>query len=402
MNLTNIGVFGKRNVGKSTIVNLLLGQDFAIVSDTPGTTTDPVKKRIEIFGIGPCQIIDTAGIDDSGEIGMKRVQKTKEIISHIDIALLLFTANNFSKGEKDLLKELNTLKIPTILVHNQSDIIPMDKSVMTRLKEKYGLDIIEFSSNIIDQQKQNEMVKKLISLIVRASKESILVEKPIFDGLVREGDNVILICPVDSEAPTGRLILPQVMAIRDLLDKKAVAIVLLPSALQNHLSNNIKPDLVVTDSQVLDQVSAILPDEIPLTSFSMLLARSKGCFNYYIDGTPTISKLKDGDRILILESCTHHASCEDIGRVKLPNLFRKYTGKKLDFDVVAGFDNIKRNISDYALVAQCGGCMITSRQLYSRLYPAIEKNIPVTNYGMAIAYMLGHFDKTKLKPNIII
>ena len=248
------------------------------------------------------------------------------------------------------------------------------------------------------------MKEILLSLIVKAATLSPYRDKPVFEDLVEKQDEVVLVCPIDGQAPTGRLILPQVMAIRDLLDRQAIATVLLPEQLQCYLerkgvASNLSapPKLIVTDSQVFSQVAKIVPQEISLTSFSMLLARSKGCFYDYLAGTPSISNLKDGDRILILESCTHHASCEDIGRVKLPNLFRKFTGKELEFDIVAGLDKIQREITDYALVAQCGGCVITARQLVSRLSPALRKRIPVTNYGMAIAYMSGIFDRA-VKP----
>lgn len=400
MNLTNIGIFGRTNTGKSSLINTLIGQEFAIVSDTPGTTTDPIKKRLEIFGLGPCQLIDTAGLDDNSELGKKRVAKTKEVIAQIDLALLLFTANNFDNVEKKLLKELKEMNVPVILVHNQSDIIPLNPETASELSEIYAFDLIEFSCSLIDEDEQREVVELLLSLIVKGAAESPYRERPLFENMIEKDDEVVLVCPIDSQAPTGRLILPQVMAVRDLLDRQAIATVLLPEQLPIYIETkvnssplSIPPKLVVTDSQVFSQVAKIVPAEIPLTSFSMLLARSKGCFYDYIEGTPTISQLKDGDRILILESCSHHASCEDIGRVKLPNLFKKFTGKKLEFEIVAGLDKIPREITEYALVAQCGGCVITARQLASRLQPALKKKVPVTNYGMAIAYMSGIFER---------
>lgn len=403
MAITNIGIFGKRNTGKSSLINILLGQDFAIVSDKPGTTTDPIKKRMEIFGLGPCQLIDTAGIDDRGELGRKRVSKTREIISQVDIALLLFTANDFGKFEKEIYKELSALDIPTILVHNQSDIVPLDTDLAMKLTAKSKLDLVEFSCCLIEPQAQKEAVEMLLSLIVNASYSCAYHEKEIFSDLVKEGEKVLLVCPQDSEAPTGRLILPQVMAIRDLLDRKAIVSAVVPESLDSvfpktktpgrRVKPAFVPDLVVTDSQVFKEVAAMVPENVPLTSFSMLLARSKGCFQQYLIGTPNILELIDGDRILILESCTHPSSCEDIGRVKLPKLFTNFTGKKLEFDIVSGLDSIQRPVTDYAMVVQCGGCMITGRQLHSRLAPAISAGIPVTNYGMAISYMNGIFDR---------
>lgn len=396
MSTINIGIFGRRNVGKSSLINTLTGQDFAIVSPTPGTTTDPIRKRIELPSIGKCHLIDTAGIDDSGDLGSKRVEKSLEAIKQVDVALLLFTANIFSYDEMTLLKELRNEDVPTIVVHNQSDIVPLDPAIAIELMQKYAVDVVEFSCARIDEQTQKEEIDMLLAYLEKAVAQTAPYrERAMFDGIIPDKPkrgkqhNVVLVCPIDSEAPAKRLILPQAMAIRDLLDRGAVATVLQPAALRKHLREHPAPDLVVTDSQVFEEVAKILPKKIPLTSFSVLLARSRGCYANYLEGTPKISTLKDGDRVLILESCTHHSSCEDIGRVKLPALFRKFTGKQLEFDIVSGLDKIGRNITDYALVAQCGGCMITSKQLYSRLKPAIKKGIPVTNYGMAIAYMKG-------------
>lgn len=399
MNITNIGFFGKRNTGKSSIVNLLLGQDFSIVSDTPGTTTDPVKKRMEIFGVGPCQLIDTAGVDDLGELGLMRVEKSFNIISQVDVGILVFNDNFLSKEDRQIIEALRKLSVPVIAVHNKSEIVPLDSAVAEEINSMYGIDVVEFSTRIPNEQEQNEAKELLLAFIVKAASSSEFKEKDMFEGLVKRGDRVLLICPIDSEAPTGRLILPQVNAIRSLLDKFVQVTVVQPESLPEIFTcgNSNKFDLVVTDSQVFKEVSPMIPQEIPFTSFSMLLARSKGCFEKYIEGTPMISSLKDGDRVLILESCTHHSSCEDIGRVKLPALFRKFTGKDLLFDVVAGLDAIRRDIHEYAIVAQCGGCMITPRQLYSRLFPAIDSGIPVTNYGMAISYMNGIFDRA-VKP----
>ncbi len=400
MNLTSIGIFGRRNSGKSSIVNFILGQNYSIVSDFPGTTTDPIKKRIEIFGIGPCQLIDTAGIDDDGLLGKMRVEKSKEMFAQVDIAILVFTGNYFDKLEIDTLKYFKKRGTPLLLLHNQSDIVPMDSQLGVELTQKYGVDVLEFSCCYLDEGRGKSALDSLLSLLVKLS-SSVKKDKPIFEGVIEYNSlpfkNVVLVCPIDNEAPTGRLILPQVMAIRDLLDRSAVATVLLPETLSSYLNTNPSPDLVVTDSQVFKKVSEIVPKDILLTSFSMLLARSKGCFEEYINGTRCIDQLKDGDRILILESCTHHASCEDIGRVKLPSLFKKYTSKGLEFDIVAGLDKIVNPITDYALVAQCGGCMITGNQIYQRLLPALENNIPVTNYGMAIAFMTGIFERA-IKP----
>jgi len=389
-----IGVFGKRNTGKSSLINVITGQDVAIVSDIPGTTTDPVRKRMEIFGVGPVVIIDTAGIDDKGELGNQRVGKSKQIINQIDLAILLFTNNQLDKHEIDLLNRFKEEELPVILVHNQSDIIPLDQQLALEITQKYGIDVVEFSCNILEEDEQKLAVEMLTSLIVKDLQSSATVGTALFEGLLEVNDIVVLVCPIDSEAPEGRIILPQVNAVRDVLDNGAVSVVLQPEALEEYLNRcPAKPKIVVTDSQAFETVSRIVPDDIALTGFSVLLARSKGFFDYYIKGTPKIDELKDGDRVLVLESCSHHSSCDDIGRVKIPRLIEKKTGKKLEWTVVAGLDNIPGEITDFAIVIQCGGCMITNRQLLARLKPAILAGVPVTNYGMTLAYCMGIYNR---------
>lgn len=394
MSTVNIGIFGRRNVGKSSVINALAGQDVAIVSDHPGTTTDPVRKRIEIFGTGPCVLIDTAGVDDSGTLGDMRVARTMGVVAQIDIAILVFTGDVFGEEEKWLMEQFRRYSVPVVLVHGKADLEEMTISMRERLRNDYGIEALEFSAVLRDGT-GSRMLKALVDAIGKASAgSSVFSERPMFDGIVERGQHVMLVCPIDSEAPTGRLILPQVNAIRNLLDIGAVATVVQPDILgQMFGSGGQHYDMVVTDSQVFGEVASAVPETVPMTSFSMLLARSKGCFREYCAGTPMIGRLKDGDRILILESCTHHSSCEDIGRVKLPALMRKFTGKKLEFDVIGGLDAVSRPIGDYAMVLQCGGCMITKRQLYSRLLPAIELGVPVSNYGMAISYMKGIYDR---------
>lgn len=390
----NIGVFGRRNSGKSSLINTICGQDIAIVSDTPGTTTDPVKKRMEIFGIGPVNFIDTAGIDDEGELGQQRVARTKRVISQIDLALLLFTDNTFEKFEKDLVSKFIKEEIPFILIHNQSDIISLDVAKADELRERYKSDLLEFSCSMLNDEDQERAVAELTSLIVKNINSSAILEKGMFEDLVVAGDLVVLVCPIDSEAPEGRLILPQVNAIRDLLDRNCIPVVVQPSELKSFLErSSILPKLVVTDSQAFDKVSEIVPKEIPLTGFSVILARCKGDFESYLKGTPAIDTLKNGDRVLVLESCSHHSTCDDIGRVKLPRLLKKRTGVNLEFDVVAGLDEIPMSIENYSIVIQCGGCMITHRQLHNRLKPAITAGIPVSNYGMSLAYCMGIYER---------
>ena len=389
-----VGVFGRRNSGKSSLINTLSGEQVAIVSETPGTTTDPVKKRMEIFGVGPCVFIDTAGIDDEGDLGEQRIAKTRQVILQIDLAILLYTNNEIGSFELELLERFKENNIPVIIVHNQSDIISMDKELALEISAKHGFDVLEFSSGMLDEQEQKIAVEQLTSLIVKGLSQSPFAEKGLFEGLVEKDDLVVLVVPIDSEAPEGRIILPQVNAIRDILDREGVAVVLQPAALENYFKgNNKKVKLIVTDSQAFELVSKSVPANIPLTGFSVLLARSKADFENYLKGTPKIDDLKDGDRILILESCSHHSSCDDIGRVKIPRLIMNRTGKKIDFDVVAGLDNIPSPIKDYALVVQCGGCMITQRQLMMRLSPAVMNSIPVTNYGMTIAWCVGIYER---------
>lgn len=376
----HIGIFGRRNNGKSSLINSLTGQDVAIVSEVPGTTTDPVKKSIEIPGIGPVVMIDTAGMDDLGELGTKRVGRTREIIRRIDLAILVLAANLFGEPEELLINELEKWEVPWIVVHNKSDLIGADLS----LKQ-------QFNGRLVDYSSISPINKELLTnLIMRHMPETAYLTKSLVGDIIRQGDLVLLITPIDEEAPEGRLILPQVQAIRDILDNDAVAVVAKERETDTLLKRlQPRPALVICDSQVFLKADASVPRDIPLTSFSTVLARYKGDFENYLKGTPRLSELQNGDRVLILESCTHHVSCDDIGRVKIPRWLSQFTGKELDYTVVSGLDNIPGEITDYSMVIQCGGCMITRKQLINRLKPAIEAGIPVTNYGMAIAYMQG-------------
>ncbi|MBQ3522356.1 MAG: [Bacteroidales bacterium] len=432
----NIGVFGRRNTGKSTLVNLLTGQEVSIVSPIAGTTTDAVRKRMEIPEIGPCNIIDTAGVDDTGTLGEQRVKKTGKIINEVDMAILVFSGNMFAKDEKDLLEAFRKNDLPVLVVHNQSDILPLDVDLSTELNSLYGVDVVEFSCCLFDEEAQKEALEQLISFIIKVMYEAIRKneEKTILHGLVNKGDKIVLVCPVDSEAPQGRLILPQVMAIRDVLDNRGVAVVLQPSELEQYLLENLgekrgetgNVKLVVTDSQAFKEVAGIVDRveaesaassgiggfKIPLTSFSILMARAKGPFDEYLKGIAAIDALKDGDNVLILESCTHHTTCEDIGRVKIPRGLQRYTAEriaaasgndrgdaapvKLNFEFVSGLDEIPLD-TNYALAVQCGGCMVTRKQLCNRIKRVTEKNIPVVNYGMLLAHLSGIAQRA-LKP----
>ena len=396
--IRNIVVLGRRNAGKSSLVNLLTGQQVSIVSPVKGTTTDPVRKRMELPGIGPCNIIDTAGVDDSGDVGLLRSSRSLSEAAVADLALLLFTSNSFLGYERNLAKLLEDNKVPFIIVHNQEDLDPLEEEVRLGLVGEYKCPVLRFTC-----------LKKLSGVYMtelqRVMAETLEKSKPadielVPESLAKAGDRVLLVCPIDQGAPEGRLILPQVMTLRALLDRGAVVTVIQPSRLKDIFraeSCSSPFDLVLTDSQAFAEVAAAVPEGIPVGSFSILMARLKGPFKYYLDSVSAISSLKDGDRVLILESCTHRTSCDDIGRVKLPGMLSKYTGKSLTFDFVSGMDPIPLAEPLYALAIQCGGCMATSRQIISRVSSIAEKGIPATNYGMAIAYMKGLFESGGFK-----
>jgi [FeFe] hydrogenase H-cluster maturation GTPase HydF len=387
-NKPHIGIFGRRNNGKSSLVNALTGQDIAIVSEVPGTTTDPVRKSIEIAGIGPVIMIDTAGIDDSGELGEKRIGKTREAMKTIDLAILVITDNGFDEPEKQLAADFKKLDIPFLVIHNKSDEIPLLPELGKVINNRYGIPVVSYSA------KFPVNTEEIIAAIREQMPETAFRKQPLVGDLIRYGDVVLLITPIDIEAPEGRMILPQVQVIRDVLDNDGVVVVCKEREVDAFFRKmEPKPALVITDSQVFPKADAAIPPEIPLTSFSIVLARQKGDFQNYLKGTPAISTLKNGDKILILESCTHHVSCDDIGRIKIPRWLSAFTGKELSFEVVPGLNKVPGDIRDYAMVIQCGGCMITRKQLINRLKPAIDAGIPVTNYGMAIAYVHGIYNR---------
>jgi [FeFe] hydrogenase H-cluster maturation GTPase HydF len=384
----HIGIYGRRNNGKSSLINCLAGQDVAIVSDQAGTTTDPVKKSFEITGFGPVILVDTAGIDDSGDLGQKRVDRTIRTLDIIDMALLVVTNNSWGEYEDGIINKFHNQDLPFIVIHSKSDIEEPKADFINKIASSTGTTLFEFSST----DKRN--YEELIILIKNTIPEHSYKTPTLLGDLISYGDIVLLITPIDVEAPSGRLILPQVQAIRDILDNDAVAIVLKEREVDAFLKKTkIKPALAITDSQVFVKADASIPHDIPLTSFSIMLARFKGDFDNYLKGTPKISELKDGDRVLLLESCTHHVSCDDIGRTKIPRWITGFTGKKIEYDVVAGLDILPRPITDYSLVIQCGGCMITRKQLHNRLLAAIKAGVPVTNYGMAIAWVQGIYKR---------
>ena len=382
----HIGFFGKRNNGKSTLINHITGQEIAIVSDVPGTTNDPVRKSMEIPNLGAVVLIDTAGFDDIGELGGKRISKSLETIEQIDLAILVITNNSFDDKEKEIIKKFCDFETPYIIVHNKSDIA----TALSSVKEAY----LQSGAKYFIDYSFNEPVESLIKIISNAIPETAHSKKSLLGDIIERGDIVLLITPIDSEAPEGRMILPQVQTIRDVLDNDAIVITLKETEIVHFLSKtNIKPKIAITDSQVFPKANASIPNDVILTSFSILLARQKGNFEAYKKGTPKISELNDGDKVLILESCTHHVSCDDIGRFKIPRLLEKFTGKQLQFEIVAGRDKPQHAINEYAIVIQCGGCVVTRKQLLNRLKPAIDAGVPVTNYGMALAYLHGIYER---------
>lgn len=382
----HIGILGRRNVGKSSILNALTKQDISIVSATAGTTTDPVEKSMELLPLGPVVFVDTAGIDDEGALGLQRVEKTKKVIDRIDLAIVVCDSSGFSNFEKMLIDEFNSRKIPFIITVNKIDESSLQNDVLLSLKT-YDTAIVETSALIgsgIDDLKQ---------AIIKNVPDDFFAENAIVSDLIPPGETAILVVPIDLEAPKGRLILPQVQTIRDLLDNDSIVIVAKERELRKTLDNlKNPPNLVITDSQAFLKVSADVPKNIKLTSFSILFARFKGELNEFVKGTLAIENLKSGDKVLICESCTHHAIGDDIGRVKIPRWITQYTGKKLEFVHFAGHD-FPDNLCEYSLIIHCGACMTNRREILSRILKAKTLNIPITNYGLTIAYSLGIFER---------
>lgn len=376
MDKLHIGIYGSVNSGKSSLINRLSGQNTAIVSPERGTTTDPVRKLIELDSLGPCVLIDTAGLDDNTVLSSQRVAKTLQTLDLIDIAILVISCGIIGKAERNLLNLFAQKDIPFLIVNNKSDL-PNFKEV-DGFKEKS----VNFSAL------KSPDVKEILSALARlrpAAEEDVLL-----DDKISRGDMVVLVCPIDSAAPKDRLILPQVKAIRNILDNNAVSVVLQTGELDGFLKSNPKVKLVVTDSQAFKEVSGIVPQSIPLTSFSMLFARLKGNLDLYLEGAEHLNGLKDGDKVLILESCNHSAlTCEDIGRVKLPKLISAKSGKKLEFKIIPGLEPLPENLKEYALAVQCGGCMVTKKQLARRVAALLKAGVPVSNYGVMIALCNG-------------
>lgn len=378
----HIGVFGKTNVGKSSLLNKITNQEVSIVSDIAGTTTDVVEKSMELLPIGSVRFLDTAGIDDKTSLSAQRLEKTMKVINRTDVAVIVCDYNGIDNFEKELIKKLEELKIPFLILVNKSDV----KQISTeKLDELYTITPhVLVTSALTD----SEIVFKFKAEIVKLLPEDFVNSPKIAGDLVKPNSTVILVIPIDKEAPKGRIILPQVQTIRDMLDSDCLSYVVKETELQQALDNlKTPPELVITDSQAFKQVSEIVPESIKLTSFSILFARLKGDINAFVKGASAIDKLQDGDKVLILESCTHHAIEDDIGRVKIPNLLKKKTGKKLVIDNYSGHDF--PNIDGYKLIIHCGACMTNRREVLSRILIANEKHVPITNYGIAISYCLG-------------
>lgn len=376
----HIGVFGRTNVGKSSLLNKITNQEVSIVSDIAGTTTDVVEKSMELLPVGPVTFLDTAGLDDETELSGQRIEKTMKVVNRIDVAVVVCDFNGIGKFENDLIEKFKELKIPYLIVVNKCDLAP----------KSFHIDLKSELSNIIytSVKKDEKIVFKFKEALVNLLPEDFVNSPKIVGDLVSAKSTVILVIPIDKEAPKGRIILPQVQTLRDLLDNNCLSYVVKESELKDALDNlKTPPALVVTDSQAFKKVSEIVPENVSLTSFSILFARLKGDLDEFVNGAKAIENLKDGDMVLILESCTHHAIEDDIGRVKIPNLLRKKTGKNLVIHNYAGHDF--PDIKDYKLIIHCGACMTNRREVLSRVLIANQNNVPITNYGVVISYCLG-------------
>ena len=371
----HIALFGKRNAGKSSLINAITGQDLAVVSEIKGTTTDPVSKAMELLPLGPVVMIDTPGLDDSGSLGDLRVKKAFQVLNKADIALLVVDAQEgFSPDDNRILERIKAKSIPYIIVMNKSDLVPEPGKV-----DEHTIWVSSTTKENIHQ------LKELIAHSVKPEGEG----KRVVGDLIRQDDVIVLVVPVDKAAPKGRLILPQQQTIRDILDTQATAVVCQNTTLTATLKTlNKKPAMVITDSQVFAEVSRIVPDDIPLTSFSILFARYKGNLALAVKGVAALKSLEDGDTVLISEGCTHHRQCGDIGSVKIPRWIAQNTGKKINIELSSGTE-FPADLSKYKLVVHCGGCMLNEREMQYRYRCAADQDVPMTNYGLCIAYTHG-------------
>ncbi len=380
----NIAFFGCRNAGKSSLVNAITNQDLSVVSDIKGTTTDPVKKSMELLPLGPVIIIDTPGFDDEGDLGEKRIEKTKKILNSCNIAILVTEADrNLNKKEEELILLFKEKNIPYIIAKNKVDKVDKvdnipqneDNIVYVSAIEKFGIEELKNTiGKLSNKTKQNEV--KFVG------------------DLIKKNDLVVLVTPIDSAAPKGRMIMPQQLAIRDIIDSNAIAVVTKETQLVETLKSlKREPAIVITDSQVFEKVNKIVPQNIKLTSFSILMARYKGFLDQALDGVKAINNLKNGNNILISEGCTHHRQCDDIGSVKLPKWLKEYTKKELNFEWSSG-NGFPENLSKFDLIIHCGGCMLNSNEVIYRMENAKKQNVPFTNYGISIAHMKGILERS--------
>lgn len=383
-NRKHIGIYGNTNSGKSSLMNAILGQDISLVSNIEGTTTDPVQKAMELIPFGPVLLIDTAGLEDKTELGFKRIKKSYEFLKRVDFSLYVIDAKNPDLDTYKVWKrETTKYNVEHIVVINKIDTVSDEEIdnlvknfndyVLVSTKDKYGIDNLK--NKIINNLKNGEE------------------EKPIVGDLLEYGSKVVLVVPIDSEAPKGRIILPQVQVIRDCLDHGIKTYVVRDTELEEAIKDLKDIDLVITDSQAFKDVDTILPKDLKLTSFSILFARQKGELDDFLEGTKKLDTLKPNDKILICESCTHNISHEDIGRVKIPNMLRKIAGGNLNIDYMVGYD-FKENLEDYDLVIHCGACMVNRKSVLNKINLCKEKNIPITNYGMVIAYFTGILERS--------
>lgn len=385
----HIGIFGRRNAGKSSLINALTGQNLAIVSDVKGTTTDPVLKAMELLPLGPVVMIDTPGLDDTGELGALRIQKTYQILNKTDIALVVIDATvGMTDADAAILTRIQEKEIPYLLVWNKADQLGTDAElkgdVAGSIPNEHSILISASTGSHI-----HELKEKLASLVPTQGND-----RRIVSDLIRPGDFVVLVVPIDKAAPKGRLILPQQQTIRDILDTGATAIVTRDTELSDTLNRlGELPSLVITDSQAFEKVARLTPPEVPLTSFSILFARYKGNLNTVVNGARALDMLKDQDTVLICEGCTHHRQCEDIGTVKLPRWIREHTGKSLNFVFTSGSE-FPTDLRPYRMIIHCGGCTLNEREMQFRLKCAEDAGIPITNYGTAIAYMKGILERS--------
>lgn len=371
-NRLHIGIYGKRNVGKSTLANIIFNQEFSIVSDCAGTTTDVNQKAMEFLPFGPVIIMDTAGFDDTGELGSKRVESTLKTLERADVALFMCDDKGLCDTDEIFLKELKKRNIPVLLIINKADI---------NTPEIEGLKI--------SLKNEKDVASRIKEALIELLPDDFIKSGDVTEGILGHNDVAVLVIPIDKEAPKGRLILPQVETIRNLLDKSCISVVCRESELEATLKMlNKKPKLVITDSQAFKTVAEIVPEEILLTSFSILFARLKGDLMSFVKGADALDNLKEHDKILICESCTHHAIEDDIGKVKIPNLIKNYTKKELQFEHYSGYD-FPKDIEKYALIIHCGACMTNRREVLSRIVKAQSANVPITNYGIVIAKCTG-------------